>query len=1106
MPDGPDAEALFDLYLDQLEAHEGADFERYVAQYPRHERELRSLWTRWSQLDARLESALPEALVDESFFHGTEHAAVVAGPTVAAVPGAIIAGDFRLLRRIGKGGMGHVWEAEQLSLSRRVALKLLRPGRTDSSSVQLLGREARAGGRLTHPGLVTVYAAGEADGVHYIAQELVGEGLTLASWIERQRSRPASNARTYRELAELLATVAEAVQVAHDAGILHRDLKPSNILIGPDDRPRVSDFGLAYLPGESADARPGLLGTWPYMSPEQAGGDGIAIDGRSDVFSLGAVMYEALTLRRAFEGDTGDMILERVLSYDPPDPRRYRSRVPEDLAVICLAALAKDRRARYAGMGEMAADLRRFLADEPIKARRQGWRTVALKWSRRHPAWTTAMTLVSAALVVISLLLANEVVLRQKAESEQARADQLALQAQRNAELAAERASEAERQGYLAAIRASAMHLERNDHAAARAMLGRVASHRRGWEWRHAALRADTVRLRLTGHTGAVTAVALSADGQLVASASEDASVRLWDGADGAALATLLGHATAVRAVALSADGARLVSGGADGSLLLWDGAGARVAARLEPHGAAITTVALSRSGDILASASEDGHVRVQRFSDDGGYELPAESLTGPISLALSADGSRLATASSRGKSLVYDLLPEAAALVSERYWFEGIVVALGAGGSPMVAGSADGIVLAWDPETFSGDVSPDAPGVTSVRAHGHPVSHLALSDDGRRLVSASSEANDAFVFDLLTGELQTVLTGHERQLMALALSADGGTVVAGCSDGTALLWDAATPGASVPLLGHEHAVSAVAASADGGVIVSGGLTGGRALLWDGVTGRLIATLPDHAIGVRAAAISADGSLLVSAASDRFVRLWSGTDGAPLPHLVGHDARVTSVAVDGAGRLVASGSLDHTARLWDPASGRTLASVELTGTAVSSVALDAAGSTLLIGAQDGSVLLARAPWDAPVQLRAGSADGDGVVALSADGSTACWASASDDLVLVWNTSDGRPRAILQGAHRGLAAVALSADGSRVLSVAVRGDSMRLRETDSGETLALLRGHDGPITAVTLSADGRRIISGGRDRSVRIWESERASASALWDARALHPRR
>ena len=1121
MHPGAEAEALFDSFLVRLEDEEGVDFERFVADHPEHEPALRALWERWSHVDARLETALPEALVDESFFHGTARGAITAGPVRAPVAGLVVAGDYRLLRLIGQGGMGQVWEAEQLSLGRRVALKLLRPGRRDGHSQGLLAREARAGGRLTHPGLVTVYAAGEADGVHYIAQQLVGQGFTLADWIARRRSQPAGDGRTYRELAELFANVAEALQVAHEAGILHRDLKPSNILIGLDDRPQVSDFGLAHVADDAPlAARPGLLGTYSYMSPEQAAGQDIDIDGRSDVFSLGAVLYEALTLRRAFEGDTGDMILQQVVSHDPPDPRRLRSRIPEDLAVICLAALRKDRRERYPSMAAFAADLRRFLADEPIAAQPQGWRTLAIKWSRRHPVLTTALALSSAALLVISSLLVYEVSLRREAEQQKSRADLLARRASDNARLAADRAAEAERQGYLATIRAGAMHLDRGDHAAARQLLQGASLEQRGWEWRHDTLRADLSVLRLLGHTDAITAVALTGDGGTLATASFDATVRLWDGATGRHLSTLAGHGSPVTALALSLDGQVLVTGGADGRVLLWRPGTNQPVRELPAHVGGVSTLALSRDRALLVSSGEDGVVRITHLPDGDGYEIRGDGAAGALSVALAADGSRLVTASRSGQVLVHELGPDASTLLSARYWEMQVVVGIGATGTPIVTGTADGTLLAWDPEVAVYDVSRGQPGVITLRGHQFAISQLALSGDGQRLVSASAEGNELRVWQLPSGEAtyvwrlppillqilgaqQTELTGHHPLLTALTISDDGLHVLAGCSDGTALLWDGDTRGASMVLRDHDHPVTSLAVNGDGSRIVSGSLTGGRAVVWDGHSGREALSLAGHPIGVSAAALSADGTLIVTAGYDKFVRLWDGLLGTSLPHLVGHGSAVTSVAVDGAGTLVASGSQDRTARLWDPHTGHLVASFAGSGSSVSSVALDHVGSRLLFGSQDGTVQLVDAPWEQPRTLRHGTWGDDGLVALSADGSTAAWASARDDLVIVWGADRGDERARLSGSRRGITAIALSGDGRRVLTAATRDDGLRLRDTASGDTLALLLGHDGPVTAVALSGDGRRVVSGGRDQTVRIWESDKADARLLWRGLGAH---
>jgi len=360
----------------------------------------------------RVARELEESLLNESFFHrrSTVSDASVEGAWTGRDIGDEV-GEFRLMNMLGRGGMGQVWEAEQPSMGRRVALKLLHAHiQFSADGVARFQREARAGGKLTHPGIVQVYAVGEHEGIHYMAQELVQGSCTFADTLADFRKGDELPEGYYRHIAELFATIAEALEHAHSNGVIHRDIKPANLLIGSDDRPKVADFGLAMVEDQLGLSRTGdFMGTPFYMSPEQAASKRMGIDHRTDIFSLGATLYEALTLVRPFAGDTSQQVFQQILVVDPPDPKELRSRVPQDLAVICLKALEKNQDQRFESMEAFARDLRRYLNDEPILAKPPTPTQRAMKWVRRNPTKSAVAGVTAAAFVVISGLLLQNV-------------------------------------------------------------------------------------------------------------------------------------------------------------------------------------------------------------------------------------------------------------------------------------------------------------------------------------------------------------------------------------------------------------------------------------------------------------------------------------------------------------------------------------------------------------------------------------------------------------------------------------------------------------------------------------------------------------------------
>jgi len=365
------------------------------------------------------------------------------GPAAAFEPGRAIAG-YRLIRPLGHGANGTVWEAEQSGTERLVALKLLAPHVTlREEGLERFRREARSAARLRHPHIVAVYDSGEEDGVHWIAQELVPGGWTLADLLKRERGRDEPTPDYYRRIAAIVHAVADAIAYVHGEGIVHRDVKPGNILLDEHNRPRVADFGLARIEGAATlSGSSQQLGTLFYMSPEQLSSGERRVDARSDVFSLGATLYECLTFVRPFGGDTPEDVWSKILRRDPPDPRTLRSRVPDGLARICRKALEKRPADRYPTMRAMAEDLRRHVDGEAVLAQDPGPVKRARKWARMHPTRSVLLFGGTLSLAALLVLYADAAEARDRALVATEAADAESLRAQESAREAARRAQE----------------------------------------------------------------------------------------------------------------------------------------------------------------------------------------------------------------------------------------------------------------------------------------------------------------------------------------------------------------------------------------------------------------------------------------------------------------------------------------------------------------------------------------------------------------------------------------------------------------------------------------------------------------------------------------
>jgi WD40 repeat protein len=1045
-------------------------------------------------------------------------------------------GDYEILQEIARGGMGVVYKARQLSLNRVVALKMILAGSFASpAEVQRFQREAAAVAGLDHPSIVPVYEVGELEGRHFFTMKLVEGGSLVAATVARHDQRRA---------ARIVAAVARAVHYAHQHGILHRDLKPANILLATDGAdaaptPMVTDFGLAKLvEAERTMTQTGaVIGSPPYMAPEQARCDK-TLTTAVDVYGLGAVLYELLTGRPPFRGDSVLETLRQVQEREPERPRVVQPRLSADLETICLKCLEKDARRRYGSAEALADDLDRFLAGEPIRARPvRAWERAG-KWIKRHPA-VAALVVVSglAALALVGVVVGGLYSSR-LADANADLETALAEVETKNKLLTRARDDVEIKNGLLAgALRQTEQHKKEADtqrdeaqHQRALAQRYLYAAHMalvsdnlhqgrtgqalhllelhapttadqaddlRGFEWYYLHQRCRAVGLPLRGHAAEVLALWVSPDGRRALSAGADRTVHAWALDTGRLVRTILTPTVLGKPLAFSPDGTRLASVGPDNDVRIMDTATGREVACGRAHFDKVTCMAFSPDSKHLASGSTDKSVVIWEVQT-GNVVSTLDHVCPLRLLAFGPDGNSLATSTTGFHSLV-EVFNEGNGF---RYY-----------------GWVKPETVVWDwrrarPLLFLHDVSPDALAIspdgqmlaltrggsegkdkaptgmltvldaaTGERKFGAvepggPLNTVVFGPDSKT-VAAAGRAGFIKVWDTTTGRETLMLRGHTDEVTTLAFSPAAPQLVSGGADLCVRVWavgSAPEPRSVQPKLGVLHDV---AFSPDGRILA---VSGKQVAIVDARTGGIVRTFP----GINRLAFSPDG--LRIAASGTVSDVATG-------QLVTKGPGGYCVAFSPDGKRIAS-----TGAVWDAQTGQRLFALTGNSRLVYAVAFSPDGKWLATGGEDKTVRV----WDAatgkavfafPVHLH-------DVYALTFSPDSSRLAAATGNWkdrlcpgeVKVWDMVTRRELFRLRGHTETVWGVAFSRDGTRLASCSgihqvKKPGEIKVWDAASGqELLTLGNGHKDRIFAVAFSPDGRSLASAGEDGIVRIWDA------------------
>jgi WD40 repeat protein/serine/threonine protein kinase len=1021
-------------------------------------------------------------------------------------------GRYKLLQQIGEGGCGVVYMAEQQEpVRRRVALKVIKLGMDTKQVIARFEAERQALALMDHPNIAKVLEAGATDtGRPYFVMELV-RGIKITHYCDE------NNLSTECRL-DLFIKVAQAVQHAHQKGIIHRDLKPSNILVADHDGvpvPKVIDFGIAKATTDQRltdktlfTAFEQFIGTPAYMSPEQARMSGLDIDTRTDIYSLGVLLYELLTGKTPF--DAQDLLaagldeMRRTISeQEPASPstrlstmlagelttaaKHRRTDAPKlvdlvrgDLDWIVMKALEKDRARRYETANGLAQDIQRHLNNEPVAARQPSSYYRLQKAIHRNKGAFAAITAIAAVLLAGAVVSTWQAVRATRSESEQSRLRGAAQQAQANesglrqtAQTEASRAEAAVMDLKMTLSATDFMHAVRlidEDNAIdALPFLARSLSANPANDaalTRLTTLLSSWVRPLLTlKHDSPVSSAEFSPDARRILTVS-GYTVCVWDAETGRLITDPLTHSFTVDSSHFSPDGKRIVTVSLDRSARVWD----------------------AQSGQPLTE--------------------PIKPSAGINSAEFSPDGKRLLTGSWDNSFLVWDvetgkLLLEA---VKPNQVTAGKVAPARKGNvySVNVAGyanSLDGVT-----ETFSG---------FPTTAH--------FSPDANRIVTVSLSLG-ARVWDAQTG---AALTEPIKPVMGANFSPDGEHLVTFSGDLTARVWDAQTGQPVTGSMKHDHAILSAEFSPDGRRIIIASADH-KAFVWDAQTGKALAEPMRHSSHVASTQFSPDGKRMVTVSSDRTIRIWRARASQPLTEPMRHRSSVRSAHFSPDGKRIVTASADGTACVWDAQTVRPLLEPLNNGDLVDSIQFSPEGKRILTASADKTARI----WDAQtgqlltepmnhggsVESAQFSPDGKQIVTASADNTACVWdavtgqpltdpmkhlravhfaefspdgtqivTASQDNTARIWDAQTGRPLTELLKHGRSVASAHFSPDGKRIVTASL-DKTARIWDAQTGQALTEPLEHSGPVDSAEFSPDGKRIVTASRDHTARVWDS------------------